>query len=215
MSDTILGFLKIGSQENITDLYENGTVYMNTLEYFRRVEDGELRGDPNEGYSDVVDIKNGGTFRIEGIDQDFKFINARYGGYRKTGNLYCLYSISSRWFPNPLDFRLDERNLDFGTHALIIKQPGVFIKKLEDELIKGGYNFKHGFVEYYENKVRLMNLTPFDKSNKYEYQKEFRFSVENEENEPLKINIGSMKSYAEIIEAKELLGLELQPKSNN
>ena len=45
MQHTIKLFLKLGSEENILDLFENGTIYMNTIEYFRKVEDEELRGD--------------------------------------------------------------------------------------------------------------------------------------------------------------------------
>ncbi len=37
-------FLKIGQEEHIKDLYENGTIYLNTIEYFRKIEDEELRG---------------------------------------------------------------------------------------------------------------------------------------------------------------------------
>ena len=45
MKHTIKLFLKLGSEKNILDLFENGTIYMNTIEYFRKVEDEELRGD--------------------------------------------------------------------------------------------------------------------------------------------------------------------------
>ena len=43
MQYTIKLFLKLGSEENILDLFENGTIYMNTIEYFRKVEDEELK----------------------------------------------------------------------------------------------------------------------------------------------------------------------------
>jgi hypothetical protein len=48
MEHTIKLFLKLGSEKNILDLFENGTIYMNTIEYFRKVEDEELRGDKYE-----------------------------------------------------------------------------------------------------------------------------------------------------------------------
>jgi hypothetical protein len=44
MNCTILAFLKFGVKEHILDLYENGTVYMNTIQYFKELEDKELRG---------------------------------------------------------------------------------------------------------------------------------------------------------------------------
>lgn len=208
MKNTILVFLRVGEPKHILDLYENGTVYMNPITRFKEIEDKFLRGDPNEGAINLTDAKNG-TFKIGGIDRDFNYSRLRYGEFLKTGNLYCLYAISSHGFPTPNDFKFDEKNLEFGSHCLMIKQPGVFIERMENELKRLDYNYKHGFVKYYEEKEHYRNLTPFDKLKVFEYQKEFRFFVEHKKKEPLKINIGSMKSYSEIIETKDLVGLSL------
>ena len=56
-------FLKFGKSNDILDLYENGTVYLNTIQYFRTLEDRELRGDSYEGASRII---NGlpGTFEL-------------------------------------------------------------------------------------------------------------------------------------------------------
>lgn len=213
--ETILIFLKIGTLKHITDMYENGTIYMNSLDFFKEIEDDFLRGDENEGAIHKVNTANA-TIKFPWMDSDIHPSRIQYGTYLESGNLFSLYSISSKWDPNPLGFRFDARNLDFGSHCVVIKQPGVFIKKVESELIKKGYLFKHGFVKYYEEQERLMDLTPFHKPNAFKYQKEFRFFVENEVKEPIKINIGSMKAYAEIVAAKGFIGLELkQEKSSN
>jgi hypothetical protein len=208
MKHAILVFIRIGSQKHIYDLYENGTVYMNPITRFKKIEDELLRGDPNEGAINLSDTKNG-TFKIEGIDRDFNYTRLRYGEFLKNGNLFCLYAISSNGFTSPNDFKFDEKNLEFGSHCLMIKQPGVFIKRVEHELKQLGYNYKHGFVKYYEEKEHYWNLTPFHKPKAYEYQKEFRFFVEHKKKDPLKINIGSMESYSEIFETKDLLSLRL------
>lgn len=210
MDHTIALFFKIGKREHILDLYENGTVYMNTLKYFREIED-ENRGDPNEGAIDLTAARNG-TFRVPWSDQDFKFIRARYGSFLQTGNLYCLYCMSSYGFPNPLEFKFDDRNIEFGSYCLMIKKPGVFLERLERALKKQNYRFKHGFVNYYQEKTRMKNLGPFDKPEKFEYQKEFRFFVENDRLEPIKVNIGSMKSYTEVHEAEGLKTLDVTVK---
>jgi hypothetical protein len=146
-------------------------------------------------------------------DREFNFVSIRYGTTLKTGNLYSLYCISSKGFPDPKDFYLDNRNFEFGSHCLMIKQPRIFLDRIEAELKKLKYKFEHGFVNYYELQTVLKDLTPFDKLNIYEHQKEFRFFVENDVNEALKLNIGSMKSYAEVYETKDLVTLEL--KVNN
>lgn len=212
MSDTIMMFIKIGALEHITDLYENGTVYLNSLEYFKKIEDGFLRGDQNEGALSLVNAKNVSakfSFMNE-EDKPINLLNLSYGTYLDLGNLYSLYCISSHGFPNPRDFKFDRRNLEFGSHCLVITKPGEFIDRMKVELNKLNQRFDYGFVKYYEEKVQLEDLGPFDKLDVFEYQKEFRFFVENAVNEPIKINIGSMKSYAEIFETKDLLSIELQ-----
>jgi hypothetical protein len=39
MEHTIKLFLKLGSKENILDLFEIGTISINIIEYFRKVQD--------------------------------------------------------------------------------------------------------------------------------------------------------------------------------
>lgn len=214
MTHTIKMFLKLGSLENITDLYENGTIYVNTIEFFTKIEDNELRGDNYEGASEIINSLPG-IFRIPGIDRDFKYekVHLKKSYDQVVGNIYSLYCISSKGFLNPLDFRINEKNLRFGTHCLMIKDNQYFFDKIQSELKKNGFDFRHGFVNYYD-KDRISNkkLTLFDKPHEFEYQKEFRFYVHNDKLDPIKIQIGSLKDYAEIIQTKDLTELTLELK---
>lgn len=216
MTHTIKMFLKLGSLKSITDLYENGTIYINTIEFFKKIEDNELRGDSYEGASEIINSLPG-TFRIPGFERDFKYekIHLKKTFDQVLGNIYSLYCISSNGFPNPLDFQMDEKNLRFGTHCLMIKDNQYFFDKVQTELKNNGFDFRHGFVNYYDkDKISNKNLTLFDKPKEFEYQKEFRFYVHNKEREPIKIQIGSLEGKAEIIEAKNLTELKLELKKN-
>lgn len=215
MTHTIKMFLKLGSLENITDLYENGTIYINTIEYFRKTEDSELRGDKYEGASEIINSLPG-TFKIPEIEGEFKYEKLHYKKSFEEilGNIYSLYCISSKGFPNPLDFQIDKKNLRFGTHCLMVKDNNYFFEKIKIELKNKGYEFNHGFVDYYDKEKVNKKLTIFDKPNEFEYQKEFRFYVLNNEIEPIKIQIGSLKDYAEIIETRNLTELTLELKKN-
>ena len=82
----------------------------------------------------------------------------------------------------------------------MIKQPGVFIDRLTEALKAEGHRFKHGFVNYYEPQPRMEKQSVFDKPNTFKG--------------PIIVKIGSMKSYAEIFEAKDLPTLELRPGKN-
>ena len=207
-------FLKFGSFENIQDLLNKGTIYLNTIEYFRKLEDKELRGDKYEGATKVINSLPG-KFRIPNVDRDFKYEKVHLKESYETvlGNLYCLYCISSYGFENPFAFKLDERNLRFGTHCLMIKDNQYFFNSLENELNKNGYNYHHGFVEYYNKDNVSRDLTVFNKPNEFEYQKEFRFYVYNDKIEPIKIRIGTLKGKAEIFRIEDMMELRLQKKN--
>ena len=56
-------FLKFGSHKDMLDLYENGSIFMKTREYFRKKEDEVLRGDNLEGASRIINSLPG-TFLI-------------------------------------------------------------------------------------------------------------------------------------------------------
>lgn len=213
MEHTIKLFLKLGSEKNILDLFENGTIYMNTIEYFRKVEDEELRGDKYEGVSRVINSLPG-TFKIPGIDREFNYskVHLKESYKEVLGNIYSLYAISSKGFPNPLDFEFDKRNLRFGTHVLMIKDLPLFFNKIENELKKNNLKFNHGFVDYYDKEEVSREITLFEKPLEFEHQKEFRFYVENDKIEPIKIQIGNMIDYAEIFKIEDVSSLKLVPK---
>lgn len=213
MKHTIKLLLKLGSEKNILDLYKNGTIYMNPIEYFKKIEDGELRGDKYEGVSRISNLPQG-TFKISDINREFKYekMHIRETYEEVIGNIYSLYAISSKGFPNPLDFSFDERNLRFGTHCLVIKNLPYFFERVETQLKKDNYKFNHGFVDYYDKETINGKVSLFDKPLEFKYQNEFRFYVKNDKIEPIKIQIGSLKNHSDIFKIEDLLGLKIIPK---
>jgi hypothetical protein len=208
---TIIALLKFGNQKNILDLYNNGTIYINTIEHFRKIEDEELRGDKYEGVSRIINSLPG-TFKLDGNDTVFNFnkIHIRESYSEIVGNIYSLYALSSKGFQNPLELKFDKKNTRFGTHCLMIKNLPYFLEKIELELNKNNYNFQHGFIDYYDKYDVNRNINLFEKPLEFEYQKEFRFYIENYDMKPIKIQIGSLKKYAEIINIEDLIYLKLK-----
>lgn len=208
--DEIKLFIKIGSQKNIEDFYANGTIYLNTVQYFREIEDEELRGDRYEGASRIVNSLPG-TFRIPGIDKDFHFEKVHYTEAFDTvlGNIFSLYCVSPLGFPNPYDFKVDERNFRFGSHCVLIKDNQRFLELIKQAFERNGYAYTYGFVKYYDKENTSKQLTVFDKPEEFEYQKEFRFYVKNDEVSPIKLQLGSLKEYAEIFKSQQLKTLRL------
>ena len=212
MDHTIKMFLKFGEHQYMRDLLENGTIYMNTVEWFRKKENDELRGDSYEGATRVINSLPG-TFNLPGIERDFRYekVHLKESYEKIYGNIYSLYCVSSFGFPNPLYFKIDEKMLDFGSYCVMIKDNQYFFDKLQNELRNQGYNFNHGFVEYYDKETANKRLSVFEKPNEFEYQKEFRFFVENQKMEPVVIKLGDLSNYAELVRTEEVIeGLNLE-----
>ena len=211
MTHTIVAFLKFGSYENILDLFENGTIYMNPVEYFRRVEDNGLRGDKYEGALRIINSLPG-TFRIPNVEKDIRYEKVHLiESYEVVlGNLYCLYCVSSYGIQSPFKFMIDKGNMKFGTHCLLIKDTRYFLDSIEKGLSKIGFKYHHGFVKYYDKNRISKDLTVFDKPNEFEYQKEFRFYVYNNKVEPIAIKIGSLHDIAKIYTMRDIMTLKLE-----
>ncbi len=211
---SILSFLKFGQEKHINDMYENGTIFMNPVQYFRNFKDGGLRGDPYEGASEVNNLPSG-TFEIKELNYKGEYISIHY---KKSfdvilGNLYCMYCVSSKGFSNPLSFNIDQKNMNFGEKCLMIYDSKIFLERMEKAMNSTGIQFHHGHVDYYNKEDYKGKLTLFQKPLEFEFQKEFRFYLASNKTEPIKLNIGSMKDIAKIHNTKDIIEtLQLVPQ---
>ncbi len=208
-------FLKFGSKENINDLYKNGTIYMNSREYFRKIEDQELRGDSYEG---VYEIRNYGPGKVHIPSTNFSFryehIHVPLSFNEVWGNIYCLYAISEQTVPEMFDFKMDERISRFGSHCLVIKEPNWFIESMTYKFKLLNHKFHLGFVDYYEKEKVNGEVDVFSKPNVFSCQKEFRFYVESNSILPITFHIEDLKNYSTIIPTEHALKMELAPTTN-
>jgi hypothetical protein len=74
------------------------------------------------------------------------------------------------------------------------------------------YRFIKGIVEYYDPTSNQSDLSVFHKTSDYSYQKEFRYLIEGNCNEPLRIEIGALSDIAEICETNKVDGLKFDWK---
>ena len=203
-------FLKFGSEADINDLYENGTIYMNPIDRFRKIEDEELRGDKYEGVNRIWNLPSG-EFEIPSIKRKVKYISMHLKENYKNvlGNIYSIYCISSYGFPSPNDFLIDKKVERFGSHFLMVKDNQRFLQLIEDKLNLLGLKFDHDFVRYYDKKSINGQITLFQKPNEFEYQKEFRIYVDSALLTPLVFKIGSLKNIAEVHKTELIHELKL------
>jgi hypothetical protein len=206
--------LKFGRETDINDLFYNGTIYMNSIQHFRQIEDGELRGDNYEG---VVSIKNYPPGKIEtpsiGYKGNYISLHLKQTHGQVFGNIYSLYCVSSYGWQSPLDFKIDEKIKRFGTHCLLVKDARKFISLIENKINQSNLKLVHGFVDYYDSKKVNRRIHLFEKPFQFEYQKEFRFYVERESIDPFVFSIGNLTDICEIHTTETVIeGLKLKPK---
>lgn len=212
-------FLKFGSEENINDLYRNGTIYMKPIQWFRKHHDefNNLRGDRYEGVSKVI---NGlpGEFEIPYIHYKGSHLGIHaYQSYEVLlGNLFCLFCISSNGWKNPNDFNIDKKMRGFGTHCLMVKDNARFLELIKEKLKELDVKYHIGFVDYYDEKKVNGTINLFAKRQVYAYQKEFRIYVERDEADDFKFQIGSLEGIAEAYRSDEIIkGLSLEYSKQN
>lgn len=214
MTHWINTLLKFGQEEHIKDLYDNGTIYMNSIQSFRTIEDGELRGDKYEGVSKIKNYPPG-EFEIPELNYkgNFLALHVRESYETILGNIFSLYCVSSHGWENPNDFRIDEKIKKIGSHCLMIKDGPKFLSLIEKKLKELKVVYEHGFVEYYDKENVDREITLFEKPLEFEYQKEFRFYVRRRSDQPFIFSIGSLTKIAEIYSTNDVVDtLELTTK---
>lgn len=213
-------FLKVGSYENIKNLYEKGEVYLNTLRSFRDAENQEIR-DEMEGTIRLVDEMT--YLEISPQGKDAKIImttNGQRGIQLKRsvlnakdikGNAYCLYSASADLHER-ID-RVDSRVKKFGEAFIVVYGVNIFIERVANALLQEGFDADYKFVEYYDPETYPGRISPFHKPKYFQHQNEYRFYINNPAEEAVKVFIGPLGDIAEMYMIDALDTVRFEPYS--
>lgn len=197
--------------------FREGTIYMNTMDYFRRIEgDKDTRGDFLEGTHSIISKE-----KLEDIaprlgmyfSENIK--NAMVGGVSliseelKYYNIFSMYKLNCDFatgYIEPIDSRIN----NFGDTFVLITDFKEFKRRIVMELKKGKYNtlgFAGEEVKYYRPDDNSQNLGPFRKINSYSWQNEYRLIAEPLEYKlkPLILNIGDLSDITIIGSTKKLI----------
>jgi len=128
----IFFLIKIGDNKYMQELHQDGIIFMNDVDYFRKLEDNELRGDKDEGIiriEQVVDIKliHNGKLLAHGNSAQLKLHD-----YDKKGNIYSLMAITS--LEDPDIFQVDVENKRLGDSFVIVTNVKNFMERIENKL---------------------------------------------------------------------------------
>jgi len=202
--------IKIGKKEDIADLYENGTIFMNTVSFFIEYEEKEIRGDKDEGIAGIEQIADLKLLDKETGVELARAMNSSQLKYRddeNKGNIYSLIAITSR--DNPESFHIDEKNKKLGDSFIVICNVPEFISRLEKELKARKFEYKYHPVQYYDPKEYSGKLDIFCKQNYFKYQREFRLFIKKDEDSWLNIKIGSIEDISHVFDIDKLEKLKL------
>jgi hypothetical protein len=209
-------FLKFGGEKNMNDFFYNGTVYMNSLGYFRKEALSDLqRGDMHE-----CAIRNqplGGVTLYKGNTLVGTFSSGNmteHGSKEDDFKVFCLYSAT--YEASTQEINLSQIGSDvidgFGDTCILIIDTKEFIRRL---IQHENLNVKYGYIQYINFSAYKGVVGPFIKDNKFKHQNEFRICVLKEDSGywPHKFSIGSIEDIAFKFKSSEVRSLSVVLKS--
>jgi hypothetical protein len=203
IEDNRLYFLfRRGKHEHIKALFEEGEVYINSIDFIRTCDNNEERADKEDGIffrnyigeAKIIVCEVGKDLNKDGLTMDSSNVIFK-NDHEEKGNIYCLTGIYSEHLSGERkDFTFETKS--FGDSTILIHNPKEFIDRLFAVLKELGYtNFESSRVSYYNNDYSG-NVGFFRKHERFKHQSEYRIFIPNLKHEPIKIKIGSLKDIA-------------------
>jgi hypothetical protein len=191
-----------GKHEHIKALYEEGEVYINSIDFIRTCDNNEERADEDDGIffrnfigeAKIRICEVGKDLDKDGLTME-SFNVVLKNDHKEKGNIYCLTGIYSEHLSGDRnDFTFETKS--FGESTILIHNPKEFLDRLFAALKEHGYpNFESRKVSYYNNDFSG-NIGFFRKHERFKHQSEYRIFVPNPKDEPMIIKIGSLKDIA-------------------
>jgi len=191
--------IKFGSCEHVSQLRDDGLLYMNNLPYFWKIEDSRLRGDECDGV-DARHTGNSGTVKtLDGktIATVTNWTANLPPSKPEKINLFCMYALRQSSLP------VDKRNYRFGDHTVVVTHAQEFIDRVASHLKHQRIAFKANLVEYVDDNQNGQ-LGPFKKRRMFAHQSEWRVGCYDGPGGVRKITIGSIQDISFIIPSNEL-----------
>ena len=200
----IFFFAKIYEKEEHADAFIRGSLFANSLRYFKRIENRDGRGDKYEGAIiprldglsitlTCTDIETGEVSEITIPEEDFAAPPIIQPTRLDHFNVFCMYAGYSGAFKEistdnlqcfQKQLEIPEECTKLGRYAVLIKNVTEFIKRVRVAAERENYEIWWRLLRYYDPEVGTPRLESsldsiFSKSKEYEYQREFRFAIDN------------------------------------
>ena len=202
-----IGFLKFGEKEHMETLYNEGLLYVNTFDYFKTLKttiDGRADSyEATEEYYagdglDNISLSIGYGNYQHTLSREKGLLSASINtkGYREYSHLYSLSCFDINRIKENKSL-IDERNFaPTKDYVVVIYDTKTFLERLKEKLLEYKCPCKLGFIEYIDIGNYSGEMGFFRKFNKFSYQNEWRFIMNYNSTEPLKIYLGSLSDIA-------------------
>jgi len=194
--------IKFGKYDHVLQLQDQGLLYLNNLSHFWKIEDQELRGDPFDCVAQVARGPRVTMTLITGKELTIvgNWVIRMHPQEPEKINIFCMYAL------RPLvegSFPVDAKNFRFGEHALLLINPGEFMRRIESSLKSQRIIAEAHLVEYVDDEY-AGKVGPFRKFKKFSYQSEWRLVCLDGPGGPRRIHIGSIRDISVIICSDEV-----------
>lgn len=197
---TPVTLIKVGERQFMERLFQEGEIYMQTLEHYRNIElkdkglsDG--RGDEYEGI-DAINQVNQVSLGDKSYDVKFQLrINFPRGC---KGIVYSMFGVFDKSWMNGT-FVLPESMKKMGDCMVVVTDPMVFLDRCASAINKAGGQLQFHSVSYYNEEEGDYFLNPWLKRKQFSTQSEYRLFVPCMNKKPLILHIGSLADIAELV----------------
>lgn len=192
VSDSVFALLKFGKQEHIEQFVHEGLIYMNSLSYFKAMENDMVRMDKHEG-ADYSIQADGAKLRME-VNGEKVYVGTVRGPIVSSNNddsitnVFCMYAFPK----STLEKSIDPRNFAFGDTFVLLEDGDEFLRRVHAMAKKENMDLKQGLVEYVDKATYSGPMGIYRKFSNFEYQREFRFSVITGKKAPFCFRIGDI-----------------------
>lgn len=216
-------FIKFGSLEHLIELKEKGILYCNPINYFIKIEDNFLRGDPMENVTEMMYMESGDMIlspvgeqpSINSTTLPFKDFYLKGRIIEPFGNLFCLTAINILEKPFGQVFTVNERNKEFGEYFLLIHNTKEFLNRIKEKLEQLKMRYQAEKVKYLDFSKFNGKKSVFEKDLIFSYQQEWRLFLGNKKDEPIKIDLGSLEELSILGSSKSIENLKIVGNKKN
>ena len=205
-------------------LFEDGVIYMNTLEFYRTLEAHDERRDVNEGAQRVQNRRGGVLKRKSPETGAFEEIaHLTHSRIRELNsnlqnlNVFCSYYVKTDMPISSLGATISERaKLGFGDYAVVVADAGEFVTRIKQAAKAKGYKHFRSLVKYVDFSQDDFEVGPFVKDQAFSHQNELRIAVHTGKNSgsAIKLEIGSLEDIAVMVPADALDDISIQDEAN-